>query len=291
MATQEQTVTQRLAPFQEDFLKDIFAQATALKGGMGYTDQKMAGLSPQQQQAIQMAQQGVGAYKPFMQGAQNAMAQAGAFSQPGAAQQFMNPYEDQVVQQTMSDIQKAGQQQQNQLSAQAANAGAFGGSRFAVGQAALGEANIQEQSRAAGNLRQQGFAQAQQAAQNAAQLQAQQAGMYGTLGGQSQAMGVQDVNSLLGIGGLTQQFGDGLPGGFQGQAALDLERANIMGQQNAPYQEIGFLSDLFRGVPSLQQTTSQTSTPNPSLFSQIAGLGIAGIGAAGQAGGFGKLFG
>ena len=291
MATQEQTVTQRLAPFQEDFLKDIFAQATALKGGMGYTDQKMAGLSPQQQQAIQLAQQGVGAYKPFMQGAQNAMTQAGAFAQPGAAQQFMNPYEDQVVQQTMSDIQKAGQQQQNQLSAQAANAGAFGGSRFAVGQAALGEANIQEQSRAAGNLRQQGYAQAQQAAQNAAQLQAQQAGMYGTLGGQSQAMGVQDVNSLLGIGGLTQQFGDGLPGGFQGQAALDLERANIMGQQNAPYQEIGFLSDLFRGVPSLQQTTSQTSTPNPSLFSQVAGLGIAGLGAAGQAGGFGKLFG
>jgi hypothetical protein len=190
MATQEQTVTQRLAPFQEDFLKDIFAQATALKGGMGYTDQQMAGLSPEQRRAITLAGQGVGAYKPFMQGAQNAMTQAGAFAQPGAAQQFMNPYEDQVVQQTMSDIQKAGQQQQNQLSAQAANAGAFGGSRFAVGQAALGEANIQEQSRAAGNLRQQGYAQAQQAAQNAAQLQAQQAGMYGTLGGQSQAMGV-----------------------------------------------------------------------------------------------------
>ena len=52
MAVQEQTVTQRLAPFQEDFLKDIFAQATALKGGMGYTDQKMAGLSPQQRRAI-----------------------------------------------------------------------------------------------------------------------------------------------------------------------------------------------------------------------------------------------
>lgn len=290
MAVQEQTVTQRLAPFQEDFLKDIFAQATALKGGMGYTDQKMAGLSPQQRRAILLAGQGVGAYKPFMQGAQTALTQAGAFAQPGAAQQFMNPYEDQVVQQTMADIRKAGQEQQNQLSSQAVNAGAFGGSRFGVGQAALGEANIQEQSRAAANLRQQGFQQAQQAAQNAAQLQAQQAGMYGTLGGQAQAMGVQDVNSLLGIGGLTQQFGDGLPGGFQGQAALDLERANIMGQQNAPYQEIGFLSDLFRGVPSLQQTTSQTSTPNPSLFSQIAGLGIAGLGAAGAAGGFGNLF-
>ena len=288
MAVQEQTVTQRLAPFQEDFLKDIFAQATALKGDMGYIDQKMAGLSPEQRRAIRLAGQGVGAYKPFMQGAQAAMTQAGAFAQPGAAQQFMNPYEDQVVQQTMADIRKAGQEQQNQLSSQAVQAGAFGGSRFGVGQAALGEANIQEQSRAAANLRQQGFQQAQQAAQNAAQLQAQQAGMYGNLGGQAQAMGVQDVNSLLGIGGLTQQFGDGA--GFQGQAALDLERANLMGQQNAPFQEIGFLSDLFRGVPSLQQTTSQTATPNPSLFSQIAGLGIAGLGAAGAAGGFGNLF-
>ena len=289
MEVQEQTVTQRLAPFKEDFLKDIFAQATALKGGMGYTDQKMAGLSPQQRQAIQAATQGVGAFRPFLTDARTALTQAGAFAQPGAATQFMNPYEDQVVQQTLADIRKAGQEQQNQLSSQAVQAGAFGGSRFGVGQAALGEANIQEQSRAAANLRQQGFQQAQQAAQNAAQLRAQQAGMFGNLGGQAQAMGVQDVNTLLGIGGLTQQFGDGA--GFRGQAALDLDRANIMGRQNVPYQEIGFLSDLFRGVPSLQQTTSQTSTPNPSLFSQIAGLGIAGLGAAGQAGGFGNFFG
>ena len=108
-----------------------------------------------------------------MQGAQAAaLTQAGAFAQPGAATQFMNPYEDQVVQQTLADIRKAGQEQQNQLSSQAVQAGAFGGSRFGVGQAALGEANIQEQSRAAANLRQQGFQQAQQAAQNAAQLQA-----------------------------------------------------------------------------------------------------------------------
>ena len=108
MAVQEQTVTQRLAPFQEDFLKDIFAQATALKGGMGYTDQKMAGLSPEQRRAILLAGQGVGAFKPYMKDARAALTQAGAFAQPGAATQFMNPYEDQVVQQTLADIRKAG---------------------------------------------------------------------------------------------------------------------------------------------------------------------------------------
>lgn len=276
MATQTQEVTQRMAPFQEDFLKKLFQDAQSVGAGrMPYAPQKSFGLSAEQQKAASMADSGLGSYMPYLQQAQGAMQQAGAFAQPGAAQQFMNPYEDQVVQRTMSDIQKAGQQQQNQLSAQAANAGAFGGSRFAVGQAALGEANIQEQSRAAANIRQQGYQQAQQAAQNAAQLQAQQAGMYGTLGGQAQQMGVQDINTMLGIGGLTQQMG---------QQGLDFARQNALQQQSEPFQRLGFLSDLFRGVPSAQQTTTQTA-PSPSMGSQLMGLGIAGLGAYGQFGG------
>jgi len=263
MATQTQEVTQRMAPFQEDFLKKLYDDAQTIGAGrMPYAPQKSFGLSAEQQKAQSMADSGLASYLPFLQQAQGAMTQAGAFAQPGAAQQFMNPYEDQVVQRTMSDIQKAGQQQQNQLSAQAANAGAFGGSRFAVGQAALGEANIQEQSRAAANIRQQGYAQAQQAAQNAAQLQAQQ-------------MGVQDINTLLGIGGLTQQMG---------QQGLDFARQNALQQQSEPFQRLGFLSDLFRGVPSAQQTVTATA-PSPSMGSQLMGLGIAGLGAYGQFGG------
>tara|TARA_B100001057_G_scaffold388347_1_gene395752 strand:- start:1853 stop:2683 length:831 start_codon:yes stop_codon:yes gene_type:complete len=275
MATQTQEVTQRMAPFQEDFLKKLFQDAQSVGAGrMPYAPQESFGLSAEQKKAASMAESGLGSYMPYLQQAQGAMQQAGAFAQPGAAQQFMNPYEDQVVQRTMSDIQKAGQQQQNQLSSQAANAGAFGGSRFAVGQAALGEANIQEQSRAAANIRQQGYQQAQQAAQNAAQLQAQQAGMYGTLGGQAQQMGVQDINTMLGIGGLTQQMG---------QQGLDFARQNTLQQQSEPFQRLGFLSDLFRGVPSAQQTTT-TSSPSPSMGSQLMGLGIAGLGAYGMYG-------
>jgi hypothetical protein len=294
MATQTQEVTQRLAPFQEKFLEDIFAQANALKSStMPFAPEQMAGLSPQQQQAIATAQQGVGAYQPYMQRAGQSLAQAGAFTQPGAAAQFFNPYENQVVDQTMRDLSRQGAIQQNQLGAQAAGSGAFGGSRMGVAQSELAGRTLDAQARAAGQLRQQGYTQAQQAAAQAAQLANQQAGMYGNLAGQSQAMGVQDINTMLGIGGLTQQQGytDPVTGQvFTGQAELDLMRRNSLSQQALPYQQIGFLSDLFRGVPALQQTYSQTTTPPPSTSSQLLGLGIAGIGAAGQAGGFGNLF-
>jgi len=87
-------------------------------------------------------------------------------------------------------------------------------------------------------------------------------------------MGVQDINTLLGIGGLQQQ---------QDQTGLNIAQQNILGQQQQPFQQIGFLSDIFQGVPALQQTTSQTTTPPPSAMSQILGLGIAGLGAYGQA--------
>ena len=129
---------------------------------------------------------------------------------------------------------------------------------------------------------QMGYAQ-QQA--NQALRQAQLTGQLGVsqagLGQLGQQMGVQDINTLLGIGGLQQQ---------QGQRQLDVDRANTLAQQALPYQQIGFMSDIFRGVPALQQTFSTTNTPPPSRTSQLLGLGIAGLGAAGKAGGFSSLF-
>ena len=138
-------------------------------------------------------------------------------------------------------------------------------------------------------MRSAGFQQAQNLAQQAAQQQLRQAQLTGQLGvsqaglGQlGQQMGVQDINTLLGIGGLQQQ---------QGQRQLDIDRANDLAQQALPFQQVGFMSDIFRGVPALQQTTSTTTRPGPSRGSQLLGLGIAGLGAIGQAGGFGNFFG
>ena len=54
-----------------------------------------------------------------------------------------------------------------------------------------------------------------------------------------------------------------------------------LAQQALPYQQVGFMSDIFRGVPALQQTFSKSSTPAPSATSQMLGLAQAGIGAYG----------
>ena len=321
--SQEQTV--RLAPFQEQFLADIFASAKGLTGEgsqMPFSAQQLADLSPAQQQAISGAMQGVGSYAPYLQAGSEAIGQGigavgaglgtlgSAIGQAGQAtydptsyQDFMNPYLDDVIQQQYQDIADQGVQQQKQLGATAVGSGAFGGSRHAVAQGQVAKNVMDQQARTGSQLRSQGFSQAQNAAQQAAQQQLRQAQLTGQLGqstgalGQTigglgvntaglgqlgQQMGVQDINTLLGIGGLEQG---------QTQKGLDVARANELAEQALPYQQVGFMSDIFRGVPALQSTYSTTTTPGPSTGSQMLGLGIAGLGAVGQAGGFNKMFG
>ena len=265
MATQTVEQVTRLAPFQEEFLKDIFAQAQALRGTpQPYSPQQLAELSTAQQDAISMAQSGIGGYQPFLD-------RAAEFAGPGGATQFMNPFENQVVQQTMQDIATQGAKAQNQLAGSGVASGAFGGSRFGVAQADLAGKTLEQQARSAGQLRQQGFQQAQQAAQRAAQLQA-------GLGQAQQQMGMQDINQLLGIGSLQQR---------QQQAGFDVARANELARQALPFQEIGFLSDLFRGVPAMQSTYTTSQAPSPNLMT--TGIGLLGAGLSG--GFFNNMFG
>ena len=306
--TQEQII--RLAPFQEEFLADIFQSAKDLTGTgtqMPFSAQQLAGLSEGQQQAISRAMSGVGSFAPFLQQGAEAVGQGigqlgtaqqrvtAAGIDPTSYQQFMDPFTEDVIARTQQDIADKGAQQQLQAQASAAGQGAFGGSRQAVLQGQIAADVMDQQARTGAQLRSAGFQQAQNLAQQAAQQQLKQAQLTGQLGqtvaglgvqtaglGQlGQQMGVQDVNTLLGIGGLQQQ---------QGQRKLDITRANQLAQQALPFQRIGFMSDIFRGVPALQQTYSTTTTPPPSRTSQLLGLGIAGLGAAGSAGGIGNLF-
>jgi hypothetical protein len=61
------------------------------------------------------------------------------------------------------------------------------------------------------------------------------------------------------------------------QKALDVDYQKYQAQLNYPYQQIGFMSDLLRGLPLTQQ--SQSMYQNPSAISQAVGLGTAGYGA------------
>ena len=173
--------------------------------------------------------------------------------------------------------QAAAQQAQQQL----AQAGQYGQQAGAAGQ--LGQAGAQQMGQVGQGLG--NIAQLTGQLGSTTGALGQTIGQLGTatagLGQMGQQMGVQDINSLLGIGGLQQQTS---------QQALDASRANDLARQALPYQQVGFMSDIFRGVPALQQTYSTQSTPGPSTTSQILGLGIAGLGAAGAAGGIGNLF-
>ena len=301
MATQTVEQTVRLPEFQEKFLADIFASAKALTGEgsqMPFAKQQLEGLSEAQKQAIISATQGVGSFAPFLQQGAEAVGQgigqlgtaqqrvAAAGIDPTSYQQFMDPFMEDVIQKQYEDIADQGRRQQNQLAASAVGAGAFGGSRQGIAQAGINEAILDQQARTGAQLRSAGFQQAQNLAQQAAQQQLRQAQLTGQLGqtvaglgvqtaglGQlGQQMGVQDINTLLGIGSLQQQ---------QGQKQLDIDRANILAEQSLPFQQVGFMSDIFRGVPALQQTFSKTTTPPPSTGSQLLGLAQAGIGAFG----------
>ncbi len=302
MSTQTVIQETRLPEFQEQYLANLLTSAEGLfkptsEGGLGltmpYAPAQQAELQEGQQQAIQAALSGVGAYQPFLQqaeaGIQGAMqTAAGAGMSPTAYQDYMDPYLDDVVQRAQADIGRQGQQQQIAAAAKARGAGAFGGSRQAVLEGEIGRNTLEQQARTGERLRSAGFSQASQLASQAAQQQLKQAQLGGALaqglgglGQMAQAGGVQDINTLLGIGGLQQQ---------QAQTGLNIGQQNLLAQQQLPFQQVGFMSDIFQGVPALQQTTSQTMTPPPSAMSQILGLGIAGLGAAGQAQGFGNLF-
>ena len=99
------------------------------------------------------------------------------------------------------------------------------------------------------------------------QLGAAEAG----LGLDVQRAGLTDTSSLMGIGSLNQQLA---------QAGLDAGRATEEARQLEPFTRMGFASDMLRGTPSSYTTYNQGAMqPTVSPFTQLAGLGIAGLGA------------
>ena len=64
------------------------------------------------------------------------------------------------------------------------------------------------------------------------------------------------------------------------QAELEAGRQSELAQLYEPYQRFSFLSDIYRGAPSTQQTIASSTAPNVSPAQTYLGLGIAGLSAA-----------
>jgi len=106
----------------------------------------------------------------------------------------------------------------------------------------------------------------------------QAAGQLGQLGGQQFQQGM-DINKLQSAyGGQMQQ---------QAQRPLDQAYQDFLNQQNYPYKQLGFMSDMIRGLPLGQQSTSSMYSQGPGAVQTLAGLGGAAYG-FGKSGLFGK---
>lgn len=230
----------------------------------------------------------------------------------GVAQQYMSPYMQNVVNIQQREAQRqadiAGQRQQ----AEAVRAGAFGGGRDAIMRAeaarnlALQKGDIQAQGLQSAYQQAQAQFNADQARRMQAAMANQQVGLEAQrLGEQSRqygaGFGLQGLSTALQsagtLGQLGQtQFGQEL-GALQQQAALGQQQQqqvqgllqqqyqDFLNQQRYPYQQLGFMSDMLRGLPMAQTTSSFYQAP-PSPIAQVAGLGTAIGGASGLAGVF-----
>ena len=219
-----------------------------------------------------------------------------SFTNPGVAQAYMNPYlQASLAPQLAIQQQQQGAAQQTQ-NAQAAQAGAFGGSRAGVQAAATGLNNqlanqnlIGQGYNNAYNQGAQQFNTEQGASQQAANLNAQQGQFGANLGLQGLnaantaastlgTLGNDQYNQNLGIIGLQNQLGGQQQQQVQNQ--MNTDQQNFLNAQNFPYQQMNFMSNLIRGLPMTQQAASVYQAP-PSTLSQVAGLGLtaAGLGA------------
>tara|TARA_R100001510_G_scaffold9488_1_gene7310 strand:+ start:177 stop:1055 length:879 start_codon:yes stop_codon:yes gene_type:complete len=280
----QQTV---LPPYQETFLKDLLTSTQTLANQpTTIPEYQVAGFTPGQQAAVNLGYSGVGSFMPMMQAGAATLGQGVASLQPGSFQAYMSPYTDQVLDQSLSDLQRQSDMERQRIGDAAIKSGAFGGSRQAVAEQEL-QRNTQDAfARQSAQLRAQAFESAQDRAQQAGELFGKLGLQQAALGESAQAAGQRDVGILSQLGGMEQQ---------QQQLELDAQRATSLERQFEPYQRIGFMSDIFRGVPSTTSTLQSTTTPKPSFLSQLGGIGmgVAGLqqaGAFGQGGIFGGLF-
>jgi len=235
-----------------------------------YGPQFVAGQDPLQAQAQTLATQGIGAYQPFLNQAQAAQTQAGVlagqagqFVGPQAYQQFMSPYQQDVINETLREFDVQAQKGIPSIAAQAVSKGVLGGGREGVMRSEYQTTSDRNRAALQAQLLQQGFGQAQQAASQAfnqqQQLAQQQLGLGSAavgLGGQQQAFLGQDVGALSTLGAQNQA---------QQQAELAAQQQLAQQQLQQPLtaaQQYGQgVTSLIAGYPG-QQT--QVSQPSPS---------------------------
>ena len=281
--------------FLEEYAKDFATQAKgAYSAPIDTTKftgrQFVAGEDPLQTQAINLARSGVGAYQPFLTAAQAAQQQAagtvgGLSGLTGASayQPFMSPYQQQVIDTTLAEFDRQQQSGAQSIRDAAVASGGFGGGREGAMLGQYQADTLADRAALQAQLLQQGFTQAQSAADRAftqgGQLAAAQSGLgaaqMGLANFERAGIGA-DVGALGQLGSLRQ-------GLKQAQLTADQQAA-----QTGAYEPYGRLSQYGQGLTGLSGGVASQAYAQPapvSPMSQAIGtaLGVGGL--------YGKIFG
>ena len=292
MATQTVENIQRLPPFLEGLQKRMLqtgfgefdgdTQTTAglLDSPLGLPDYQIAGMDPLRSSAIGLGEQLSGSYQPFIQGAkeqdlaaQQALTSGLGFLQPSQANidKFMNPYQQSVIDSTMTQLDRQADLARQGDAAKAIQAGAFGGSREGIQRAERDRGLQQVKADTLAKLLSSNYGQAQKASQEAGRLSGGIGQAFGTLAGTTsdigrlqQALGQADVSQLSQLGAMRQA---------QQQAGLDASRQNQMQASQEPFTRLQLGQNLLQGMPSasIPSTFTQATTPSANPFLQGIG--------------------
>ena len=288
----KQSVATYSAPIETStFTGGLDAQGNRA-GGAGITgvNPYVAGMDPLQTQAMNLATQGVGSYSPYLQaaqqnvtGAQQNYANQAGLTGPNAYQNFMSPYQQQVIDSSLQSFDSSRVADRQAINDAAVGSGNFGGGREG---AMLGQYDADSnfgRSALQAQLQQQGFGQANQLASQAfgqqGQLAQNQLGLGQTQLGFSNfdrtGMG-QDISALGTLGGLNQQ---------QDQANLT---ANQNAAKTAAYEPYGRLNQYGQGLTGLAGGVA-SSYADPAPVQSPLSQAIAGATGVGSI--FARLYG
>jgi len=276
---------EELKPYITDILERSKTRMEARdeEGYIPYPAPRLAEFSPEQLEAQSgiagIARSGLASdptlasSKTYMQPALDAtQASLGQFD-TAAAQQYMSPYMQSVIDIQKREAMRSGDVQRQNIGTQAVGAGGFGGSRQAIQES--------EQRRNEAQLLADIQAKGQQSAfeTGAAQFERQKgrelAGgqQLAGLGEQAPRLALAELGALSGVGAAQQQ---------QGQRGLDIGYQQFQEELQYPERTLQEYSSIIRGFPLTpnQFSVTQTATPPPNLGTQLAGLAGAGIAGA-----------
>ena len=284
----QQSTTAEFPTELRPFVSDIFEKSQAIQeqrqeeGYQPELTQQLASFTPEQEASFQGIQNVVGQTQPLFDEATTLARQSGrAATDPAEVAALMNPFLRNVTDIQKREAQRVGDVQEQQLAAQASQAGAFGGSRAAILEAER-QRNLNQQL---GDIEAQGLAASFQNAQNQLQNQfgreSAAAAQLGALGAAIPAQQFKEFGALSGIGAAKQQ---------QAQRAFDIATQQAREEYGFPMATLQDFSSILRGfpLPATQNVSRQSFSPAQPLSTQLLGLGTGLAGLAGAAGAFKK---